>query len=406
MHAPRIASPIAIVTTNRRRWCLSALCAAAMLSACDGSDTRVNEPVISVATPEDLRDARAVDRSALYVDVTINGETTSYAVDDTLDIRTSVARGAIYELDLIWYERISEGAAVNYNLPLAGARREFPVNDHQTISIGATEYTTEGAAFDYDNDGFWNLVERRAGSDPNDSGSVPTDPDVSIPRIDPTNAPSIDGNYDPIWENARFSDVDGNSLLIDNLMQDAGVNPTRSDGNSGFRWFALHDGESLYIFVIGESGSTSTTYRDSVDPWQDDSVDIYIDGDNSKNQSYDGINDYQIIVPLLESSVNTVSNNSYFVKGYNALRPGSFAFHTCDCGDEKHTWEFKLPLTSFDIEVGRPFGFDIHMNIDNDGGERDEKWGWWHPSIAGSGLDYFDMTWKNPSYMATAILEP
>jgi len=53
--------------------------------------------------------------------------------------------------------------------------------------------------------------------------------------------------------------------------------------------------------------------------------------------------------------------------------------------------------------LGKPFGFEIQLNDDDDGGSRDAKWAWMHPA----GLDSTnDFTWQNPSFMGSAVLQP
>ena len=65
-------------------------------------------------------------------------------------------------------------------------------------------------------------------------------------------------------------------------------------------------------------------------------------------------------------------------------------------------YELRIPLASINAVPQREFGFEVQINDDDDGGERDAKWGWIHPSRGTSDLDF---TWQNPSYMGTVILE-
>ena len=49
--------------------------------------------------------------------------------------------------------------------------------------------------------------------------------------------------------------------------------------------------------------------------------------------------------------------------------------HGARLGDE-------IALADLDIVVDRPFGFEVQIDQDLDGGERDARWGWAYPSAA------------------------
>jgi len=82
-----------------------------------------------------------------------------------------------------------------------------------------------------------------------------------------TMAPVIDGNVDNIWSSAPTSSI--NNVILG----------TRSSDYSG-QWRALSDNNNLYVLVEVVDGQK---YNDSGDNWwEDDVVEIFIDGDNSK----------------------------------------------------------------------------------------------------------------------------
>lgn len=85
--------------------------------------------------------------------------------------------------------------------------------------------------------------------------------------------------------------------LVDN------VPPGRVDEGSvagEYQWAAMHDDTYLYLMVFGEQVGAELL-SDSGFFYDDDNLNIFIDGDNSKSSSYDGVNDYHILIPLLES---------------------------------------------------------------------------------------------------------
>jgi len=81
-------------------------------------------------------------------------------------------------------------------------------------------------------------------------------------------------------------------------MIDQGANGR--DGVTDFSWAAMHDANYLYIMVFGEKVVGNTLQADSSNPWNDDTVNVYINGDNSPGDNYDGINDFQILIPHLK----------------------------------------------------------------------------------------------------------
>jgi len=382
-----------------------AICSFLLVSACSdstvsttGSGNVQNDATgsITLAIPELLTTARAVNLDALYADVIINGDTQRWNQSTPIAIALDLAVGEMLNVTVNWYETLDSTP-----LPLTTWSLNQQITGDVNISAPASAYTSTGAAFDFDSDGFSNLAELRANSNPLVAGDTPENrPDVEIRWINPTEAPAIDGLYDSIWDRAQFSDVSGEQLSIDNLMINQGA--VRPDGNTEFRWFAMHDDTSLYIFVLGENVDTGTPIRDSTSVWQDDNLNLFIDGNNSKLPDYDGVDDRHIFIPLLTSPTDPSSNSSVFVAGDNSAPVPDFEFATCLCSAGQHTWEIKLPLAALNIGKNVPFGFDIQIDEDNDGGARDARWAWFHPSRTTVDVDN---TWTTPSFMGTAVIQ-
>ena len=160
--------------------------------------------------------------------------------------------------------------------------------------------------------------------------------------------------------------------------------PDYIDGTGLSRWRAMHDGTNLYLYVNVATDGSSEPFFDSDQLWHDDSVELFIDGDNSKGDVYDGINDFQVTLSV-DSSMDPV------VSGFSP--PGLGIFHRV----AGPTMEISINLESAGIEIGKPFGFDVHINEDDNGGDRDAKWGWFEKS----GLD---RSWLQPSVLGTVLL--
>ncbi|MGI9296184.1 MAG: sugar-binding protein [Pseudomonadales bacterium] len=371
---------------------------------CDGGSslTQQADPNFKLAPPQFL-DVRDVNADRLTPTVTVN-ET---------EIQIVQLSGGQYSGTV----RVPEGSNVNIaidwvevtvgNRPLLLATYSKQINSislNQSIRIRDEDYDT---SMDLDNDGISNLQEQIDNTDPFDvfdpgDGGV----QVLVPYFDPELAPAIDGSWETVWrDRSTFLDRTEDTLFINNLMINRGA--TLSDGEPQYRWGAMHDSQNLYLWIEGESASMRSHFGDSDLLYNDDAVEIYWDGDNSKERSYDLIDDYQIIIPLLTRGDGGANNssltNARIAKGINSLPvPGGIEYATCIfCSND--IWEIKIPLNQARIPVGTPFGFEVQIDDDNDGGERDVKWGWVHPSRMDVDIDE---TWKDPSLMSTIRLLP
>ena len=218
---------------------------------------------------------------------------------------------------------------------------------------------------------------------------------VLIPQIE--SAPVIDGIsefYDPDWVNSAWTGIIDNVTdenITSNLLESSV--PGYTDGARPGDWYAAHDNESLYIryLVRNERSSTGNNqlFRDSKDPRDDDSIDIFIDGDNSKGTSYDGINDFHITVPRIDAGIQ-------FLYGPNSTEGLIYNYQVAPLNND-HFYEIVIDLASAGIVPGRPFGFEVQLNDDDNGGVVDARFGWFEKS----GSSIAD---SSPSVFGTALL--
>jgi len=170
--------------------------------------------------------------------------------------------------------------------------------------------------------------------------------------------------------------IDGvNDNNLTNNLLESSVSGYRDGARAG-DWFASHDKENLYIgFVARNEGSATGNnqdFRDSADPRDDDSIDIYIDGDNSKGLSYDGVNDFH-------TTLTYIDNGNQVYPGPNSAASLDITYSAAPDRDMRW-YEIMINLESAGIVVGKPFGFEIQLNEDDNGGSRDARFGWFERS--------------------------
>ncbi len=204
--------------------------------------------------------------------------------------------------------------------------------------------------------------------------------DAIIPS--PGSRPKLDGNIDQVWFFSKEHTIDTSQV---------GIAPSSPADGSG-TWRALWDFENLYVLVQVNDDSLIADSGGGNDKWRDDSVEIYVDGDNTKASSPDE-NDHQYTFwwgNEVWQEPSALHNGAPSIVGID------YALITTDVG---YLLEVKLPWMSIMGKAptpGQEIGFDVWINDDDDGGERDSQISWY--STDGNG-------WQDPSVWAVAVLE-
>ncbi len=185
--------------------------------------------------------------------------------------------------------------------------------------------------------------------------------------------PKIDGKTDDIWSQAR-------EYGIRNVI----FSPVSEGSDLTANYRAMWDAQNLYFLVNVKDESLK---NDSDEFWLDDSVEVFIDADNSKSDSY-GNNDYQYFFEWAEANPGMGEFKHDRTAGVE------FAIERVETG---YQVEIKLPWSTLGVEpsAGKKIGLDVHVNDDDDGGDRDTKLTW-------RGKE--DNAWQNPSVLGTAEL--
>jgi hypothetical protein len=202
-----------------------------------------------------------------------------------------------------------------------------------------------------------------------------------IPKT--TVAPVIDGVLDDIWTS------------VDEIPQNYMCTGDVSDGWADIWGFsrAMWDDQNLYLFL---RTTDDINWQANANSYENDSWEIYFDGDNSKGTAYDNVNDMQLRIETPKDvTAADMDGQSYWV------RTGTeFVTKMADDGTGNCTLEIKFPLAGLFIDntVGTEFGFRLQQN-DADGGTtlREARTKWWFG-------DETDVSWNNPSKFGTAML--
>jgi len=211
--------------------------------------------------------------------------------------------------------------------------------------------------------------------------------------------PVIDGKDDDVWAAApRYK--------IANVMYSPPSSP--EDLSASFR--AMWDENNLYMLVdvnddvlINDTSSnqwvtlnTGSTQRGTLNTgstvsdawWFDDCIEVYIDADNSKSAQYDN-DDAQYHFDWDRTNPTMGIHNEH-----GSMENVEFVMVTTEKG---YRTEIKFPWATLGKKpfVGMPIGGDVHINDDDDGGQRDSKIGC---------SDGHDNAWQNPQAFGNAEL--
>lgn len=203
---------------------------------------------------------------------------------------------------------------------------------------------------------------------------------------------ALDGeNYDcaypcSITLNGDLSDWAG--ITFYDIPHDRGTAAADDDADASMSFAAVADDEYLYVAI--DVSDDIIQYGES-DNWEDDSVEVYIDANNAKAESYED-DDAQITISAL--SLERDVENPHISSGVEGIGTIAAVVES----DTGWIVESGIPLTAEDgrwvIEpvYGLSIGFQVHFNDDDDGGGRDHKLIWSEKDMG------TDTSWNNPSY--------
>lgn len=180
-------------------------------------------------------------------------------------------------------------------------------------------------------------------------------------------APDIDGELDEFWFNVS-------EIRMSTFTEQTTVQPeSHLDTYANYR--VMWDEDYFYLFV---TMLDDKLYLPDGDPWTKDNIEIFFDGDNSKNDQSLGYDDNDV--------------QWRYIHGEDAGNPGpgEFAYMDTDYG---YNLELAIPFDSltFDLEEGTVIGWDLQYS-DQDSSESHHL-RWWSESQFG---------WNDPSTFGEA----
>ena len=198
--------------------------------------------------------------------------------------------------------------------------------------------------------------------------------DERLPVRYTSNSPKIDGKKDGLWSKAH-------DVKMEVFPWRSNV-PDESDLSATF--ITLWDDSRFYCFVTVKD-QTLINLPELPD-WENDGVEAYFDGDNSKNDGWYDENDDVIRFELGEPPT---SSHGHFI-----LDNISYSYKTSSSG---YNLEFSIPFNDlqFEPENWHEFGFDMQISDNDNGIGRDDILRWWSDS---------NDSWWNPSLLGTAFL--
>jgi len=188
--------------------------------------------------------------------------------------------------------------------------------------------------------------------------------------------PTLDGTMEEAWATASVQYV---GEVVD------GASDGPQDCSGSFR--AMYDSAYLYV-LVDVTDEVLVQDSDAAQGWLDDRIEVFIDGNNSKDAAQDTTSDCQYCFRWNHGVVETP------VEWYRS--PGSlvgvkYGVVTTATG---YCHEIQLPWSVMIGGAPRPgqlIGIDVMINDDDDGGDRDAQIAWYGgtahvPSSWGTGL--------------------
>ncbi|MGQ7843963.1 sugar-binding protein [Granulosicoccus sp. 3-233] len=228
---------------------------------------------------------------------------------------------------------------------------------------------------------------------------------IIVPYVDNASI-NVDGRWETGYQNNQYydewgkavdNDTYGYSLRLGNLQVDNTGRYGQYSYSSNY-FEMMHDGEYLYVKITIGDEELDDWFNDSVDMWDDDSVELYFDVGYDQAEAF-GDDDFQRLFRFRDDVADPTIDGYYSAAGMETEHVTSYRHENNASSVYQQLYEIRVKLSSIGLVPGDTFGLEVAVNTDNDGGDRDVKWGWWAPIGT-------DEAWQNPSVFGKAKLQP
>ena len=188
--------------------------------------------------------------------------------------------------------------------------------------------------------------------------------------------PVIDGIIDELWNNPNIGVFNAEKALLGGP-----IDPIDLSGAAKAVW----DDTNMYVLALITDDVKVNDSPNAI--YQDDNIEIYLDGNNGKTNAYEPGNDVQYTFRWDDGDF-VGTNNGIATTGIEYVMTGT---------DTGYIFEAKIPLANVGVvpEDGKMIGFDFMINDDDDGGDREGKLSWNSSS---------DAAYQNTSVFGTILL--
>jgi tetratricopeptide (TPR) repeat protein len=214
--------------------------------------------------------------------------------------------------------------------------------------------------------------------------------------IPATRPPVIDGNEDAEWSSAPQYKL---ANVIESFSSGEAFSPPKSPNDLSAEYRAMWDESNLYLLIDvtddvlshnpAHDQSMTLPSGSAAVPWfYDDSIEVFIDADNSKSNQYDN-DDAQYYFRWDKTNPKMGVQDQH-----GRLEGVEFAMVTTDKG---YRTEIKFPWTTLGKKpaTGMSIGFDVQVNDSDSSGKRERKIAWFGKQ---------DDSWQNPQKFGNAEL--
>lgn len=267
---------------------------------------------------------------------------------------------------------VEEGQSVTFEVTAAGYPLSYQWTRNGADLEGATQssYQLTEATMEDDGAEFVVTVSNVKGDAVSATAVLTVTPyrGISIPAV--SASPVVDGERETLWDGAE-------SFTVSTVVRGA------RDGNTDLAaaFSAVWDSDAVYLIV---DVTDDVAQLDSDQRYMDDGVELFIDATNGKSTSYTAT-DFQFRVLRGSSTVWEKNERTAGVVCGMDDRPDGYR-----C-------EVAIPWSTLGVSpaAGSYIGLDVHVNDDDDGGDRDCKIAW---------EDADDAAWQDPSVFRTVRL--